>query len=553
MQSSVTLPPLFNGRRKPIFLRLLTVSLLEAATFFWLTVIIKSITLKVSSDITIKFTDDVIILLFLCAILSLCFWRGAILSEKLGMDYVGEIRIGLYQSVVNNSMKQQHSRLGSTMARMLSDLSAVRDWVSLGLPTSIIASATLIAAIASLLTIDLFMGLIITILLLLSNVIIVGFLIRSLDSKTLFLRRYRGRLSSYLADIVSGAFAITHFYRVKGERNRLKQHNQLLKQASVQRKQISTGISILPIISVPLAIAIIAIFVALGYQFDVSHAADWSGLLFSLGLLAASLFVITKSVDQFVAFRVARKRLLEIYQNASISQKNDNKVIHLESSKSIHVNISPFKLANINIATSAIALAEENILLLGPSGCGKSSLLKHIISPDSTTGSRIYLNHIPVSRISRRSLSRCVQSISQDVPLLRGSVMRNLTYGKRSPSNSWLQEVIEICQLKEIVSLSEHCSFRVEQGSRNIASGVATRLRLARALLTKPGLLIVDDPVFLYDPEAQAALARAKQSLSLTLIVAAPSYISIPNLTFHRTWQLPRISPTFHKIDEEDD
>ena len=528
------LPALTGGRRKSVFLRLLLVSFCEASALFLATALIKSVVDDFSAGVyglVVMYTG--VALIAVALLLCFCHWSRASLSETLGMDYVGELRLRLFSSAVFGANAHRNNRLGSTMARMLGDLSAVRDWVAVGLPALLVSSATLIAACAALLAIDWHLGW--ALFALLSTCYVFFFLYNApaLREKHFLLRRLRGRLSGHLADLVNGAATINYLKQAERESKRIEKYNDHLLNASVQKAKLEAVVTALPTVTVVLAIGLVILVLASGYQIENKTTGTWSALLFALGFLAASASGLVTGCEKYIAFQVARVRILELLSRGEI----DVDVVReteITPSKALSLKVEPVDqpLGSMPL----IASDGDNVLLLGVSGSGKTSFLKMMLMPDVNDKASVFIDDVPVTQIKQRQFARSVQLVSPSLPLLRGSAKRNMTYGKRTVSDTWLKQVLEICQLEETFSVEEMQSFRVKFGGENLASGLAARMRLARALVTQPGLLLVDDPAFLYDPTAQQALVEAKRLCSFTLILTAPEQTTIDGLQFHRYW-----------------
>jgi len=124
-------------------------------------------------------------------------------------------------------------------------------------------------------------------------------------------------------------------------------------------------------------------------------------------------------------------------------------------------------------------------------------------------------------------LRRSVQWVTPALPLMRASLRRNLRYAARIKA-PYLQRISQLCGL---------AAAEFDAPDAALSSSMAARVRLARALATRPGLLLIDDAAFLYDPAARQALLNVKKSCDVTLVIATPSVSCVtefkPDLVWH--------------------
>jgi ABC-type nitrate/sulfonate/bicarbonate transport system ATPase subunit len=180
----------------------------------------------------------------------------------------------------------------------------------------------------------------------------------------------------------------------------------------------------------------------------------------------------------------------------------------------------------------------EVALVTGPSGSGKSTVLAlvaRLLDPDR---GEVRLEGLPLSSLRLDSLHEAVQLVApEQLPLLRGSLGDNLSYGVDADDDGWIAAVISACGLdREPRLLQDGLETRVEEGGQNLPHGLRARVALARAAAVRPRLLLVDDPAFVADPEAGAALERIVPLLGATTLVVGPA--AKPPLPADRVWRL---------------
>jgi ATP-binding cassette subfamily B protein len=173
----------------------------------------------------------------------------------------------------------------------------------------------------------------------------------------------------------------------------------------------------------------------------------------------------------------------------------------------------------------------------GPPGSGKSTLLALVARWLDPRRGGIEIDGVALRRLSLASLGRTVQLVTPDVPLLRGRIIDNLTYGGDAIDDEWLAKVAAICGLRESDPLlPDGLETRTEEQGRNLPEGLRARVALARAAAVSPRLLLIDHPTLLVDPEARSAMLAVVGLLGCTAFIAAPE--GPPLFPADREWSL---------------
>ncbi len=156
----------------------------------------------------------------------------------------------------------------------------------------------------------------------------------------------------------------------------------------------------------------------------------------------------------------------------------------------------------------------QTIGIIGGTGSGKStlvSLIPRFYDPQEGT---ICLNGVNVMDESRAALCGKVGVVQQRAVLFQGSIRDNLRWGNENASDSALWEALTAAQAKEVVEGKPgQLDFQLEQGGRNLSGGQKQRLSIARALVKKPEVLILDDSSSALDFATDAALRKSIRNL----------------------------------------
>jgi len=532
----MNLPRVFSGRRKLWFFRLFGLSIIEALTLFAVAMLFRELLIALHTLRPIDLPSWLPLTLALSAVLiAFTHWAARNAAEHLGMDYSNALRLVLLRSCVTTSQGAQPQRLGTSMARMMGDLSAVRDWISQGLATSMIASATLMASFAGLATIDPQLALHLAVASLILILVLAPLSALRLYRLTRELRRLRGKLSSRLGDLVLAAATVAYLGRYRSEAHRVNKHNQALLHVSVARTRTLSLLTALTVAIVPATMAWVSLLLTKGHPLPMQQPGAWTILLFTVSLLSISLTSLVHSLDQWVSFIVARRRLLQLMQTARETRPTQRGQQILPRKQSLSIDIHALTNPDVHISSPLHASAGSTVALIGASGLGKSQLLRRLLQVRNDA-SDIRIANLTLDDISPSSLRKRVQWVTPEFPLMRGSLLRNLRYAAPLKRQQ-LKHLATLCQLS-IADIQTARTQRLDQSGVNLPSSLAARIRLARALATQPGVLLVDDPAFLYDPLAQQALRSIQAEDKLTLVIAAPDEQCLAGFHPDTVWRL---------------
>ncbi|WP_228139012.1 type I secretion system permease/ATPase [Psychrobacter sp. P11F6] len=168
--------------------------------------------------------------------------------------------------------------------------------------------------------------------------------------------------------------------------------------------------------------------------------------------------------------------------------------------------------------------AGERIAILGAIGSGKSTLLKVLSGLYAPTQGRILLDGLDIQQISRESLSEQIGYLQQDHRLFEGTLRENLLIGLPAPSDDVMREaLIKTGLIKLVASHSSGLDLPISEGGKGLSGGQKQLVAFTRLLLTKPTILLMDEPTASMDnrQELQCINVLSKEfGQGSTLIVA---------------------------------
>ena len=180
-----------------------------------------------------------------------------------------------------------------------------------------------------------------------------------------------------------------------------------------------------------------------------------------------------------------------------------------------HVNFT-YRNAGAPSLTDISFRAEkgQTVGIIGGTGSGKSTLISLIPRFYDATSGTVCLDGCNVKEYTQEALCRKIAVVQQRSVLFQGTIRDNLRWGNENASDEELWQALEVAQAREIVEGKEgQLDFRLEQGGRNLSGGQKQRLSIARALVKKPEILILDDSSSALDFATDAALRSAIHGL----------------------------------------
>lgn len=172
----------------------------------------------------------------------------------------------------------------------------------------------------------------------------------------------------------------------------------------------------------------------------------------------------------------------------------------------------------------------ETVGVIGGTGSGKTSLVHMIPRFYDATSGQVYLMGRPIGDWDKESLRQRVVVVMQKALLFKGTIRSNLLWGKKDATEAEMWEALERAQAAEFVrGKSKGLDEKVEQGGRNLSGGQKQRLTIARALIAKPDILILDDSASALDYATDAALRKALKELPehMTVLIVSQRISSI--------------------------
>ncbi len=232
-----------------------------------------------------------------------------------------------------------------------------------------------------------------------------------------------------------------------------------------------------------------------------------SQILVELVKLANLIISITKSV----ACGNRIQAVLDItpsMEDGSVSSGDENSeyAVEMENVSFKYASASAASIEDINLKIKK----GETLGVIGSTGCGKTTLISLIPRFYDCTAGKVKVNGVDVKDYSQEALRESVAVVMQKTVLFNGSIRDNIRWGNENATDEEISQAVSSAQAADVVaSKPEGLDFIVEQGGKNLSGGQQQRLSIARALVRKPEILILDNSSSALDYATEAALRKS--------------------------------------------
>ena len=438
-------------------------------------------------------------------------------SAKAAVGFVGRLRVALFEKVGTLSYSDIDELGTSTLiTRMTQDASKVQNGLNLTLRLLLRSPFVVFGAMIMAFTVDVRSALTFLAVIPLLSIVVFGIMLITMP---LYKKAQKGtdKLLSRTRENLSGVRVIRAFRQEDEEVDAFTVDNDLL--TAIQRRvgRISALMNPLTYILINVAILLLihtgAMQVKLGNltQGEVVALYNYmSQILVELIKLANLIISITKALAS--ASRIADVLDIESTENMGALTKGKNTDIAVEFK-----NVSLAYEGSLEPSLEGIsfkAMRGDTIGIIGGTGSGKTSLVNMIGAFYKATCGEVLVDGENVSDYDRDALRAKIGMVPQSAILFSGSIRENLLFGNDNASDEDILEAVRIAQATDVVDSKGGLDGMIEQGGRNLSGGQKQRLTIARALVRKPEVLILDDSASALDYATDAALRSALKKIS---------------------------------------
>lgn len=433
------------------------------------------------------------------------------------------IRHGLFEHIQKFTFTEMDQLGTSTLiTRMTSDINQIQSGVNLVLRLFLRSPFIVFGAMIMAFTVDVKAALVFVVTIPLLSLIVFGIMLVTMP----MYKKVQADLDQVLLatrENLTGARVIRAFNKEEDETARFENANQILTDAQKYVGRISGMMN--PLTYIIVNGAIIALIYVGAVRVDIGDLTQgqvvalinyMSQILVELVKLANLIISVTKAaaclnrVESVLAVKPDMNEGDVRWESNSSEEglelKNKVPVVEFSHVSLTYKGTSDTSLSDINFC----AEKGQTIGIIGGTGSGKSSLVNLIPRFYDATEGTVKINGRDIKEYQTENLREHIGVVLQKAVLFKGSIADNLRWGKEDATEQDMYDALDISQAREFVDTKQGgLEFQIEQGGRNLSGGQKQRMTIARALVRKPEILILDDSASALDFATDAALRKS--------------------------------------------
>ena len=487
----------------------------------------------------IQVVKDTTIIMLGISLLSAVFAVGNnILSIKAGEGFARDLREAMFMKIQSFSFGNlDQLKTGELIVRLTSDVSALQRVVQVTLRIGTRAPLLMIGSLILMFSTNRQLA-----LTLLPLLVFTGGLIYLFISKggPLFriIQKKLDRLNTVLQENISGVRVVKAFVRADHEQKRFDEANQDYTHQVVKVMKLFG--MMFPTLTIVINIGMVVVIWSGGLQVIRGSLTVGEVIAFTNYLMTSifPLMIMAMISNVLAGAMVSAERVHEVLDVVpEVEDQSDALALHPESQPrlafenvSFHYNGSSDELVLHDIDLKAEP--GETIAILGATGAGKSTLINLIPRFYDVAQGRVLFDGKDVRDLKQDDLLAQIAMVPQESVLFAGTVRDNIRYGKPDATDEEVIEAARAAQAHEfILELPDGYDTRIEQRGVNVSGGQKQRIAIARALLTQPKILIMDDSTSSVDVETETKIQDAFDVLreGCTNIVVAQRISTVLN------------------------
>ena len=463
--------------------------------------------------------------LVLLAVIGLtCSVTAQYFAAKAAVGFATKLRHALFAHIERLSFTEMDTVGTATLiTRMTSDVNQVQNGVNLVLRLFLRSPFIVFGAMVMAFTIDVKAALVFVVTIPLLSIIVFGIMLISIP----LYKKVQSALDKVLGitrENLTGSRVIRAFNKEDDEKVHFNENNDLLTRAQIYVGKISTLMNPLTYVIINGAIVVLvwtgAVRVDNGYitQGEVVALINYmSQILVELVKLANLIININKSI-------ACGNRIQSIFEmQPSITDGSGQKVDKVRTDTADRSEEAEYAVEFSHVGLTYAGAGDESLTdidfkvkkgetigIIGGTGSGKSSVVNLIPRFYDVTSGFIKVDGKDVKDYPLEELRGKIGTVLQKAVLFHGTIRENLKWGNPDATEEDLNRAITVAQAKEFVDNKEGgLDFEIEQGGKNLSGGQRQRLTIARAVVKKPEILILDDSASALDFATDAALRKA--------------------------------------------
>ncbi len=459
------------------------------------------------------------ILAVLATVGLVCSITAQYFAAKASVGFAAKLRSTLFKHIQSLSYSKLDTQgTGTLIARITGDINQVQSGMNLALRLLLRSPFVVFGAMIMAFTIDVKAALVFVVTIPLLSIVVFGIMLWSIP----MYKKVQARLDKVLGitrENLSGVRVIRAFCKEDEERREFGERNAALTKLQLIVGRVSAAMNPATYIMINLGIAVLIYVGALRVDSGILTQGQvvalynyMSQILVELVKLASLIITITKAL-------ACAGRVSAVLDVESDMHGADTEPREIDTDEEVRFENVEFGYATGGEpALSGISFSVkkgETMGIIGGTGSGKSSLVSLIPRFYDATGGHVYIKENDVKDYPLGALREMVGMVPQKAVLFKGTIRENLRWGSADATEEEMERALSDAQALEIVKAKpEGLDSPVAQNGKNLSGGQRQRLTIARALIKKPEILILDDSASALDYATDLALRRSLAALS---------------------------------------
>lgn len=459
------------------------------------------------------------ILAALAAVGLVCSITAQYFAAKASVGFAAKLRSTLFKHIQSLSYSKLDTQgTGTLIARITGDINQVQSGMNLALRLLLRSPFVVFGAMIMAFTIDVKAALVFVVTIPLLSIVVFGIMLWSIP----MYKKVQARLDKVLGitrENLSGVRVIRAFCKEDEERWEFGERNAALTKLQLIVGRVSAAMNPATYIMINLGIAVLIYVGALRVDSGILTQGQvvalynyMSQILVELVKLASLIITITKALA--CAGRVSAALDVESDMHGADTMPKEidtDEEVRFENVEFGYATGGEPALSGISFSVKK----GETMGIIGGTGSGKSSLVSLIPRFYDATGGHVYIKENDVKDYPLGALREMVGMVPQKAVLFKGTIRENLRWGNADATGEEMERALSDAQALEIVKAKpEGLDSPVAQNGKNLSGGQRQRLTIARALIKKPEILILDDSASALDYATDLALRRSLAALS---------------------------------------
>lgn len=453
-----------------------------------------------------------------------CSITAQYFAAKAAVGFATALRYDLFRHIQSLSYSAMDTIGTSTLiTRMTSDVNQVQSGLNLVLRLFLRSPFIVFGSMIMAFTIDVKAALVFVVTIPLLSIVVFGVMIISMP----LYRNVQNRLDKVLLhtrENLAGARVIRAFNKEEQEKKDFEQANDSLVKGQIFVGKISALMNPLTYVIVNGALAVLIWTGAWQVEGGVITQGQVVALVSYMSQILVELVKLANLIINITKSLACANRIQSVFETepgmvpgpgVSVSVSGDDMVV-FENVSFTYANASEESLSNLSFKVKK----GQTVGIIGGTGSGKTSLVNLIPRFYDATRGKIYIDGQAIDQYTYEQLRDQIGVVPQKAVLFKGTIADNLRWGSPDATKEQLEDALRAAQALDFVQDKENgLDSMILQGGSNLSGGQRQRLTIARALVRRPNILILDDSASALDYATDARLRKAIKNLDKDMTV----------------------------------